>query len=250
MPRNKRIPCESGIYHVTARGVGQQVIFEDDADRKHFGQLMRKYLVEHGVALYAWCFMQNHIHLLLFCSLELLSTSMHQLLGNYAQYYNWRYQRTGHLFQGRFASKPVLDERRLLATVRYIHQNPCDLDVVNLSVYTWSSYREYVGRPFITSCGLVLELFGGVEEFIHAHETIETDETLEPVINKEAKRAKTDDDAIVRAKELLGCESLAEIAAADKAARDSMLVVLKDSGMSVRQIARITGISKSVVQRA
>lgn len=249
MTRDKRIPCESGIYHVTARGVGQQVIFEDDADRKHFGQLMRRHLYEQGVVLHAWCFMQNHVHLLPCCSLDSLSLSMHQLLGNYAKYYNWRHKRTGHLFQERFSSKPVLDERQLLATIRYIHQNPCDLGVTDLAAYTWSSYREYVGKPFITDCAFALELYGGVEEFIRAHETLETDATLEPGYNKRARSARTDDAAIALAKELLGCESLAEITAADKAMRDSALLALKNSGLSVRQISRITGISKSVIQR-
>ena len=64
MSRTGRIQSESDIYHVTARGVGKQVIFEDDRDRRKFGKTMRDRLDECNVELYAWCFMQNHVHLL------------------------------------------------------------------------------------------------------------------------------------------------------------------------------------------
>ena len=249
MPRSARTPSEFDIYHVTARGVGQQIIFEKEGDdQRRFGSLMRKYLEECEIELYAWCFMQNHVHLLLHCPLESLSLFMKRLLSEYAAYFNWRHERTGHLFQGRFDSEPVNSERHLIATVKYIHQNPKDLGVTDWGAYPWSSYREYVGTPFITNTKFVSELFDTPEAFASMHKDIETDSSLEPGHSKRS-RFSTDDEAIARAKELTGCTQLSQIAAAEKRDRDAMIALLKENGFSVRQIARLTGIGKGVVQR-
>ncbi|MBQ9043409.1 MAG: transposase [Eggerthellaceae bacterium] len=249
MSKFGRIPSEFDIYHVTARGVGKMDIFEDDGDRRRFGKLMRKQLSECDVELYAWCFMQNHVHLLLHCPLDALSRFMGCLLSEYASYYNWRYERVGHLFQGRFDSKPIKDERQLLATVRYVHQNPKDLGVTDWGAYPWSSYREYIGASFVTKTEVILRLFNGLEGFVLMHKTIETNRGLEPG-PQGVKRFRSEDEAIARAKEVVGCKELSEIAAAGKGERDAMLVLLKNDGFSVRQIERMTGISKSVIQRA
>ena len=249
MSRTGRIQSESDIYHVTARGVGKQVIFEDDRDRRKFGKTMRDRLDECNVELYAWCFMQNHIHLLLHCPLSTMSSFMRLLLSDYARYYNWRYDRVGHLFEKRFDSKPVIDERQLLATIRYIHQNPHDLGVTDFSAYPWSSYREYIGAPFISSTALPLELFGSREAFADSHKIIETDPKLEPGYTS-IMQFSTDDEAIERAKLVTGCFELTDIAAADKRTRDSMLFTLKSDGFTIRQISRLTGIGRSIIQRA
>lgn len=240
---------ESDIYHVTARGVGQQVIFEDDCDRRYLGSIMRKELDTRGVSLYAWCFMQNHIHLLLRCPLETLSAFMGSILAKYAMYYNKRHERSGHLFQGRFNSKAVQDDRQFLATVRYIHQNPLDLGVSDLATFRWSSYREYLGKPFISKTALALTLFGGMKAFIDSHEIVETDRSLEPGRSGSVK-FENEDQAIERAKIVTGCAELAEISAADKQTRDTMLASLKADGFTERQIARLTGIGRSIVHRA
>ena len=210
---------------------------------------MRETLNENDASLYAWCFMQNHIHLLLRCSLETLSILMGNLLADYARYYNKRHERTGHLFQGRFNSKAVQNEQQFLATVRYIHQNPIALGVNHLAEYRWSSYREYVGRPFLSNVSFTLEVFGGLKPFIEAHAIVETNRSLEPGCSG-SKRFESEDQAIERAKEVTGCAELAEISGADKHSRDALLAILKADGFTERQIARLTGISRSVVHRA
>ena len=249
MPHGTRRKGESGFYHVVTKRDGGQVIFEDDRDRRRFGAVMRNELGEKDASLFAWCFMQNHVHLLLHCSMETLSALMGRILADYAMYYNKRHARVGHLFQGRFHSKAVQSERQFLATVRYIHQNPLALGINDLAAYRWSSYREYVGRPFVSNVAFTLEVFGGVESFVAAHEIVETDRSLEPGCSG-SKRFESEDQAIERAKIVAGCSELSEIAAAEKQSRDAMLASLKADGFTERQIARLTGISRSVVNRA
>ena len=249
MPSQKRAQSESNIYHETARGVGKQIIFEDDSDRRRFGSLMREIFGDHKVIVYAWCFMQNHVHLLLCCSIEVLSRSMGALLSRYAIYYNNRHGRTGHLFQGRFDSVPVQDDAQLIATIRYIHHNPTRIGASDFATYRWSSYREYVGRPFITDVEFPLGIFGGRENFVALHKVIETDRSLEHR-RPTSDRFATEDAAIARAKEITGCAELSEIAASDRKTRDALIVRLKEDGFKIKQIMRLTGLGQNIVQRA
>ena len=97
--------------------------------------------------LYAYCLMPNHFHLLLETKLPNLSRIMHFIKGSYTTYYNIRYHRTGHLFQGRFKSIVVDKDSYFLELSRYLHLNPVRAGVVKDPVeYVWSSFHGYVGK--------------------------------------------------------------------------------------------------------
>lgn len=244
-----RSQVESDIYHVTTRGVGQQIIFENDHDRRCFGALMRACMERYEVELLAWCFMQNHVHLLPHCNMETLSRFMHDLNGGYARSFNKKYERKGHLFQSRFDSVTVECDEQFLATLRYIHQNPKSLGLLKWEDWKWSSYREYLSRPFITRTDIALEMLGGRDAFVAFHQ-LEGEETTIERWEPKRRIPKTDDEAIKLAKKLTGVEKLSEIAAASKSERDAMLAVLKENGFSISQISRITGISRRVIRNA
>lgn len=114
MGRTARSICESGLYHLTARGVGRQLIFEDDDDRENFLGLMVDHLLSNGVRMIAWCLMDNHFHLLVQGEMSIISNSMRVTLSSYALRFNIRHGRCGHLFQDRFASQCVQDEQQLV----------------------------------------------------------------------------------------------------------------------------------------
>ena len=171
-----REECESSIYHVTFRGVAKQIVFETDDDRRFFGQRMRQYLDELDLELYAWCFMSNHMHMLLHADLEITSVFMRKLLSAYARYFNDKYDRVGHLFQDRFGSVAVATDAQLMATVRYIHRNPCEIPGQSFETYIWSSYREYVRAPFISETRFVLSLFNSIGEFAEFHKNWQPDD--------------------------------------------------------------------------
>ena len=102
MPRIARRASASDTYHVILRGVGRQIIFEDDLDRTKFMCKMADYLDECGGIIYAWCLMDNHVHLLVRMPLDKLSLMMRKLCTSYSRYFNGKYERVGHLFQDRF----------------------------------------------------------------------------------------------------------------------------------------------------
>ena len=114
----------TGFYHVCARGVGKQLIFEGDEDRWEFLELMRECCREAGVTVIAWCLMGNHVHLVLADYEDAMSAAMHRLLLTYARRFNKRTGRTGHLFQNRFDRRSLDTDRYLMAAIRYVHANP------------------------------------------------------------------------------------------------------------------------------
>ena len=105
MPRAARRESASGIYHVLTRGSGQQLIFEDDCDRRVFINLMVKVFGKYEVEVFAWCLMENHVHVLLRAAFDDLSRSIAEIKSRYAQYFNEQHERSGSLFQSRFQSE-------------------------------------------------------------------------------------------------------------------------------------------------
>ena len=94
--------------------------------------------------------MDNHVHILFRSGRHSISVVMRRLLTGYAQYYNHRHNRTGHLFENRYKSILCDEERYLLALVRYIHLNPVRAGIVKdmeeLEVYPWSGHRAMIGK--------------------------------------------------------------------------------------------------------
>ena len=115
---------ESGIYHVTARGVARCEIFVDDDDRLSFVESMRRTSRRWKWRCHAYCLMGNHYHLIVETRLERLSKGFHQLNGVHAQRFNKRHKRVGHLFQDRFFARPLRDDEHLSDACSYVWNNP------------------------------------------------------------------------------------------------------------------------------
>jgi REP element-mobilizing transposase RayT len=125
MPRVPRSQLpEIGFFHVTSRGVGGIFIFLDDVDREAFRVLLMQVVGMFGWRLHAWCLMGTHYHLLIEAPRGQLSAGMHRLNGLYAQRFNRRHGRKGHLYEERFSSWVVDEERHFRAAVSYIVENP------------------------------------------------------------------------------------------------------------------------------
>ena len=106
------------------RGVGRQLIFEDDGDRQMLLEKLGKLSDEGCLVVYAWCLMSNHLHILVKEGLEPLATAMKRLGVSYAMRFNLKTGHVGHVFQDRFSSEPVDSDEYFLTVVRYIHNNP------------------------------------------------------------------------------------------------------------------------------
>lgn len=244
--RTSRQQCESNVYHVVARGVAQQIIFEDDDDRRRFLKLVRDHVATSGL-IHAWCLMDNHIHLLVQMDIPTLSKSMKDLLARYAMYFNARHGRVGHLFQGRFLSKPVRTDEQLLATLRYIHLNPQAAGIAPASTYMWSSYREYVSGIGVSETSLALGLLGSVAAFHEFHQAEQAGEHLDACL---LERRMGESEALDAARRLLGDNPASALAKLDRKARDKAIRTLKGAGLTHRQIQHVTGASRGVVEKA
>ena len=144
MPRRKRY-CPVGLpLHVVQRGNNRQVCFTSDNDMAAFANWLREGAEKYSIAVHAWVFMTNHVHLLLTPGTDHAVSKCMQFLGRYyVRYFNYRYGRTGTLFEGRFRSSIIQTNRYLLACYRYIELNPVRAGLVqDPADYVWSSYRS------------------------------------------------------------------------------------------------------------
>lgn len=147
MPRCARRKSESGIFHIILRGINKQNIFEDDEDREKFTETIKRYKEVSKYEIYSYCLMTNHIHLLLKETDEEISKAMKRICSSFVYWYNWKYERCGHLFQERYKSEAVETDTYLLTVLRYIHQNPVKAGLTKTSQeYNWSSYNDYIKR--------------------------------------------------------------------------------------------------------
>ena len=146
MPRRPRIEI-AGYYHIINRGVDKMKIFRNADDYEYFEELMCFYMKSYGITLHNYCLMSNHYHLLIETKTENLSKFMRQLNMNYAIYFNKKYKRVGHLWQGRFKSWYVTDEAYLYTLMLYIEQNPIKAKMVkSLEAYPYSSYHYFLAQ--------------------------------------------------------------------------------------------------------
>lgn len=106
--------------------------------------------------IYGYCLMYNHIHLLVqVASLDILAGGMQMIGQDYARWHNFKYERTGHLFDNRYRSHPLEDYQQLIATLQYIHHNPLSARLVSdCDDYRWSSQRSYL-ESYTKSCMLI-----------------------------------------------------------------------------------------------
>lgn len=141
-----RLPrfCPSGLpQHIIQRGNNRSICFADDQDFAAYAHWLYEYSIKFKVDIHAWVFMTNHVHLLATPSTDDGISLMMQALGRrYVQYFNFTYQRSGTLWEGRYKSSAVDTENYLLICYRYIELNPVRANMVNDPAdYLWSSYR-------------------------------------------------------------------------------------------------------------
>ena len=167
MPRPLRVDYPGALHHVIFKGNEGRVIFWEDRDREEFLKMLKELTRRYRFILYAYCLMDNHVHLLIETAHEPLSRFMQRLLTRYVQWFNKRHNRSGHLLGDRYKSILVDKDRYFLAVLRYIHLNPVRARMVSMpEEYPWSSYREYLGEAKIVSTALGLSYFSSLDEFI------------------------------------------------------------------------------------
>jgi len=142
MSRPLRLSFPGAVYHVMSRGNARGLVFLDERDFERFLGVLKATFSRFGIACYAFCLMPNHYHLVLMTREANLSAAIKHLNGIYAQWWNYRHQRCGHVFQGRFKAQIVQQDRYLLVLCRYVVLNPVRAGLVtHPREWRWSSYR-------------------------------------------------------------------------------------------------------------
>ena len=257
MARQERIKSSSGYYHIMLRGNERKNIFRDNEDKLRFMDIILEKKDSDRFYLHAFCLMDNHVHLMLSEGVEDLSTVMKRITVSYVRYFNKKYKRVGHLFQGRFKSEVVDQDRYLLALARYIHQNPVKAKMVEKAAdYKWSSYNCYLDTNHYFSKMLntdtVLDLFSkykdvAVEKYkIYMNE--ECDETFIDLM--EETEVIDEEEAKKLFKKMLMDQGI-EIKSNGKVEIPDCLIkeFREKTNLPIRRIAAITGLNKDKVSK-
>ena len=245
MARLARQISESGLYHIVFRGLNKQSIFEEDADYIKMKEIITELKTEMHFEVYVYCFMSNHVHILLKeQNMGDISLIMKRLLTKYARWYNIKYRRSGALIANRYKSQPVEVDEYFMSVVRYIHQNPLKAKMVkNIGDYKWSSYREYLDSiQGLTDKTFVLDMIS-LEEFESFHQIVE-----DAIFLVDDKVRLTDDEIRRKILKSYGIEPR-EIFNMNRNQRNEMLKQLKKT-YSIRQLERITGISRGIIHKS
>jgi REP-associated tyrosine transposase len=160
MSRPLRLEYPGALFHITARGIDGRETYLDDVDRVRFLELLRSAVERFRWTLTAYVLMSNHFHLLIELTETTLSTGMKWLNQTYAQAFNQRHDRAGHLFQQRFRAPLIEKETYFLEVARYVVLNPVRARiVVRPEEYKWSSYLAMMGRAPVPSWLATDDLF-------------------------------------------------------------------------------------------
>jgi len=145
MVRIARIVIPNYPHHIIQRGNRSQNVFFGDKDKKLYVEVLYKHAVHSGVTFWAYCLMDNHVHLIAVPrSEDSFAKGIGEAHRNYTRMINFREGWRGYLWQGRFISYP-LDEKYLYAAVRYVERNPVRAGLVKRAEdYPWSSARAHV----------------------------------------------------------------------------------------------------------
>jgi len=247
MARTERNRSNSGIYHILSRGIGQQRIFEQAEDYEKFLDFLFETKKKSGFTLYAYTLMNNHIHLLLKEGPESVSLIFKRLGTRYAQWFNMKYERGGHLFQNRFRSEPIEDDRYFLTALIYIYQNPVKAGICNIAAdYEWGSRRllgKEAGNVDEKALTEIVSIYTIKDK---ERETIEEFLPEEPKIGRRAAYADKSVAEIIRM--ICGVGSGTEFQRMTLDEQKSVVAKLREERVPIRQIARVSGVSKGVIE--
>ncbi|WP_022774171.1 REP-associated tyrosine transposase [Butyrivibrio sp. AE2015] len=253
MPRKPRILSSTGIYHIILRSVNQHIIFEEDSDYQKFLFILSDCKKKYDIDIYAYCLMDNHIHLLIHLPDDKLSSFFQSLGSRFVRWYNNKYFRSGHLFQERFHSSAIENERAFLSALIYIHNNPVKANACRYaSEYLWSSVRAFYGaKNSLVNVAYAYNIAGSKDSLLHyfAKETDSPENTLFKNDHLEITHFLTDEKALTIFKSVTHLPTASDVVTLEKSKRNEYVRALKKEHLTIKQIARIMDISETTVKR-
>ena len=247
----------NNVYHIMTRGNNKICIFNNKEDKKQYLKILKQTKQKFQFEIYAYCLMNNHVHLVIKDSSLQISQIMKKINLSYAKYFNEVYNRTGHLFQGRYLSKMVQEEGYFKQLCRYIHKNPEKANIESMSKYTWSSYNDYVKYlDDFVNIKVLLELFSkdknqAIEQFINFHKfnSRNIDYGIEE-IEFEMNTKISDEELTKYIKKVLEIDNIASIKNLEKSKRNQQIIrLLNIKGITILQLARVLGVNRKIIER-
>lgn len=260
MARKPRCRSSLNLYHIIIRGINKQDIFIDKQDKSKFIKELLLAKEKFNFKLYAYVIMPNHVHLVIKENDVEISKIMHRIQLGYSEYLNIKYNRIGHVFQGRFYSKNIEDGEYLKCAIRYIHLNPDKAGIEKYYMYKWSSYSSYIKKynneENLVDISDILSLFNeerskSIDLFKEFHKEKSKYQYSEEYSEFEIQNRLDDDEIIKIITENMGIQTIYDIQKLNNKYRDQILKeILNIKGTTMTQISRITGISKKIIERA
>lgn len=246
MPRIARERSKTGIYHIMMRGIDKRWIFLQDQDYQRFLELLDRVKRKSEMQVLAYCLMKNHIHLLVKEGNEYIGDTVRRINVGYALYHNQTHERTGYLFQNRFRSEAINDDRYLFTVFRYIHQNPVKAELVEgIEDYPWSSYHEYLRRKRrIIDESLLWAKFPG-ERSIRAFHQEKLEEGCMDLVEE---ISYSDKELGIHIEDKMGIKELTNLSA--EVRNGEIRRIREETKASIRQLARVLRLNRNTVHAA
>jgi len=253
MVRVARQGSPTDYYHIMSRGNNRETIFIKKEEKRYYEELLQTQIEGKKISVVAYCLMDNHVHLLINSDLPEMIEAIRWVNNKFASRYNFKYERVGHVFQGRFKSEIIDTEKYLIQAIRYIHNNPVKAGIVaKPSEYDWSSYNGYLDEAkSLLNEGerqKILEVFAfSTDEFISFHMEEETEEFLETEEDLEKEREEKAKNIISKyqRENLLTGES--ELYSGKANLEKLIIELLKESRLSHRRISELVNVSRGIV---
>lgn len=261
MARKARVKAKSGMYHVLLQGVRNRKLFIDDEDARQFVDIMLRTKEDEAkgeenmavkrYAVYAYCLAPSYVHLIIKEEEDNISVSAGRVMAAYAHYLNNKYDRDGAVYRGRFFSEPVEDEVRFDVVLRYITQTPLREKMVErLDDYLYSSWHEYVGvESDLPKVCDIKEGYGQMDkEAIRQLLTAALPKDVKCLAPKYVQHRPSDKKVMADIMRLTGAMNAAEYLMLTSNVAYKTITELRKTGASIRQLERLTGIGRGIIQ--
>ncbi|XFO68049.1 hypothetical protein SPSIL_042690 [Sporomusa silvacetica DSM 10669] len=244
------------------RGNERRDIFLDDADKLTFIDFLYAKKSDEGCLLYAYCLMDNHVHLVVKEGRNGIAKLMKRIGTSYVKYFNQKYQRVGHLFQDRYKSENIETDSYFVTVIRYVHQNPEKAGIDRIESYKWSSFQAYLNGPgatrYLPEMTEVLGMFGqeteiALNRFRQFHAEYDGEKCLDI-----RNCSEMDEEIEAYVQRLLNDilqsngVTLKDIAKKEntRILKAFILKLRNDTGLSGRKLSQLTGINRETIRRA
>ena len=249
MPRLARKNLNGSYFHIIVQGINKEYIFENNQLKESYKNLFKKNLDKTNITLLAYCIMDNHAHILLHTAeTSQLTKLMQKTNTSYAKLYNKLKNRVGYVFRDRYYIQPILNHSQLLNCISYIHNNPIKANIItDLLKYTYSSYKEYIGKKDLITQKSIKLIFGDIIDYKDIFYRLHKKNNIEDIID--IKEEPVESSKIIKDFTSKKNIPLKELISNEDLFCDLLLDLRHKGRLSLRQMSKIFNIDKNKLNK-